>query len=168
MKLLVFTVVASALVIFPSISVAQSVANSNNSSISAPTSPYPQGYPSYPPINNNGGIIQGISGVGGQCGTGIQAEIGYGNGSGGNTIYSGSSGIDPNTPVNKSELNGKFVFRHDFNPCFSGRKQTELQMRENCNQRKDQFIANNPNMSIDQLDLRLARFCGGGVSKQSS
>jgi hypothetical protein len=155
-------VLSALLTTTPNVVFAQSFSNPTPSSspISPPLPSYPSGY--YPPnINNNGGIIQGIGGNGSQCGTGISAEVGYGNGSNGNTIYSGSSGIDPNTSMTKSEFTGKIVLRHEFNPCLSQKKQMEMQAQENCASRKDQFIAQNPTMSIDQLDLRLARFCGG-------
>jgi hypothetical protein len=165
MRSYIGSVLVLGFVLHPFASFAQSVSGSSsvssvNSVGSSPISPSPSGY--YPPnINNNGGIIQGIGNGGSQCGTGISAEIGYGNGSNGNTIYSGSSGIDPNTSMNRSEFTGKIVLRHEFNPCLSQKKQIEMQVVESCYSRKDQFIAQNPTMPIDQLDLRLARFCGG-------
>jgi hypothetical protein len=130
----------------------------------SPTTYSPPNY-SYPPINNNGGIIQGISG-GGQCGTNLSAEIGYGNSGGNNNIYSGGSGgFDNPSNANKSDINGKIVLAHSFNPCFSQRKQIELQMKESCSSRKDQFIAQlvtaQPNISVQRIDELLARFCGG-------
>lgn len=160
MKSLVVSTFAVGLGLIPVASLAQSVPNSTSSSVSAPSSPYPQAYPSYAPINNNGGII---SGVGTSCGSSISAEIGYGNSGGNNTIYSGSSsgGFDTGNNL-KSDVNGKFVFNYSFNPCFSGKEQMEMQSKENCAIRRDQFITQNPLMPIAELDLRLARFCGAG------
>jgi hypothetical protein len=163
MKPLVLSTFTLGLFLVPVASSAQSVPNPTSSSVSAPSSPYPQGYPSYAPINNNGGIISGVGGGSTNCGSSISAEIGYGNSGGNNTIYSGSSsgGFDTGNNL-KSDVNGKFVFNYSFNPCFSGKEQMEMQSKENCAVRRDQFIAQNPLMPIAELDLRLARFCGAG------
>ncbi len=122
---------------------------------------------SYPPINNNGGIIQGISGSS-QCGTSISAEVNYGNTGSGNTIYSGStSGFDPNNPTNQSGINGKIVLNHSFNPCLSQKTQLEMQMKESCASRKDQFIdrlvAAQPNVTVGRIDELVARMCKGSL-----
>jgi hypothetical protein len=141
--------------LFPSVSVAQSVGTPNSS----------------PPTQFNNGSNYGVqgnfspnfgNGSGSQCGTAIGLEVGYGNTNQGQYQYiSGGVNGSP-SEQQQTGVSGKFTLSHNFNPCLNQKKQIKLQNEESCKVRKDQFIANNPNIELTRLDEMLKRMCGGG------
>jgi hypothetical protein len=136
-------------VTFPSVSFAQSV-----------------GTPNSPPTQFNNRIQGNFSptfgnGSSSQCGTSIGLELGYGNTNSGQYQYiSGGVNGSP-SEQQQTGVSSKFTLSHNFNPCLNQKKQIQLQNDESCKVRKDQYIANNPNIELTRLDEMLKRMCGG-------
>jgi hypothetical protein len=83
-----------------------------------------------------------------QCGTSIGLELGYGNTNSGQYQYiSGGVNGSPSEQQNQG-VSGKITLNHNFNSCLNQKKQIQLQNEESCKVRKDQFIANNPNIEL--------------------